>query len=599
MACGKEAISEEYLQFIVDYELTAEEIAATGVNFCNVEVAEGISIIYITRGEFEKIQTYLRRYPYIPKCYGLMQQSPNETQPFSVSPEQANLQPLDATGIIRIQNSPLSLTGLGVMMGFADTGIRYTLPHFRNPDGTTRILAIWDQTLSADELNLGRERIMEEWGVDISYAPPEGYDYGVLFTNEQINLALASDAPYEIVPTTDENGHGTKVASVACGSIIGATGFRGASYDSEIVVVKLRQSPQYLRDYYFIPDGAESFSDPDIMLALKFIQGFAQTFRKPLSICFSLGTSSGNHTGDSLLAKYLDVASQKRSQVIVIAGGNEGNAAGHFRGEIPLNSIQNWVDVELLIGENEKGIVFELWGQLPDIFTVEITSPAGEFIQRIPYRVNQSVSYRFVYSNTLLMVNYIAVEQASGQELILFRLENPLAGIWKIRVYAEGESGFASFDMWLPIAEYLSGETAFLRPDPDTTLTEPAYSREALSVSTYQSANNSFYLNSGRGFAADGFIQPDLSAPGVGISTALGGDSGSSLAAAITSGAVADFLQWAVVERNDILINTQSMRNYLVRGAGRDEKLSYPSKTWGYGRLDMSATFDKIAGVIY
>lgn len=588
MSCAREAVSEEYFQYIIDFELTSEEIASSGVNFCTVEVGGGISIVYIKREEAEKIGWYLNQYPYIPKCYGLMQEEVgNQAGAYAVNTQNVNLQPLEASGILKVQGRPLSLTGRGVIIGFIDTGIRYNLPHFRNADGTTRILSIWDQTLDAEALGQN----------GMTYAPPEGFDYGVEFVKEQIDEALKSDRPYDLVPTTDENGHGTKMASVAAGSYLEENGFRGAAYECGIVAVKLRRSPKYLLDYYQIPKEEESYSEPDIMLAIKYIQSFSQVFKRPVVFCLGLGTNFGNHAGQSLLSQYIDSTALMRNQAFIIAGGNEGNAAGHFHGEIPLRSERNWVDCELLIGERQQGFIMELWGNMPNHFSVEIVSPTGESIPRIAYRPGQAAQYHFVYSNTYVTVNYIVVEKSSGDQLILIRFENPLPGIWQFRVYAEGESGMAQFDMWLPIERFLSRGTAFLRPDPNTTLTEPAYSRSALAISTYQSINNSFYINSGRGFASDGFIQPDIAAPGVGITTALGTESGSSMAAAITAGAVADFMQWAVVERNDLLVNTESLRNYLVRGASRDEGLSYPNNSWGYGRLNLSGTFDRIAGI--
>lgn len=588
MSCAREAVSDDYVQYIIDFDLASEEIAASGVDFCSVEVGNGISIIYIRNEEVNKIAEYLEQYLYLPKCYGLMQEETGmRMENYVPNARNVNLQPLEAAGILRVQGRPLSLTGRGVIIGFIDTGIRYDLPYFKNADGTTRILSIWDQTLDAGTL---RQEGM-------AYAPPEGFGYGVEFVRGQIDEALKSGRPYETVPTTDENGHGTKMASVAAGSLLEESGFRGAAYECDIVAVKLRKAPRFLREFYQIPDGEESYADPDIMLAIKYIQSFSQIFKRPVVFCLGLGTNSGDHSGQSLLSKYIDSVALTRNQAFIIAGGNEGNAAGHFHGEIPLRSEKNWVDCELLIGERQRGFVMELWGKMPDNFSVEIVSPTGEAIPGIAYRQGQSVQYHFVYSNTDVMINYVVVEKSSGDQLILIRFENPLAGIWLLRVYAEGESGRAEFDMWLPIERFLSRGTAFLRPDPNVTLTEPSYARSALSISTYQSTNNSFYINSGRGFASDGFIQPDIAAPGVGITTALGTESGSSMAAAITAGAVADFMQWAVVGRNDLLVNTESLRNYLVRGASRDEGLSYPNSSWGYGRLNLSGTFDRIAGV--
>ena len=599
MACNTEAADEELLQFIVDFEWTPEEIASFGVHFCRTVVGDGISILYISPQEYAKAESYLGRYYYVPQCYGLMEENFDTGSFLMQDNSPVNLQPLDAAGIIQMQNPPLSLTGQGVITAFLDTGIDYTLPHFRTEEGKSRILAIWDQTLSAEELNAEKGDILERTGINITYAPPEGFDYGVLFTREQIDLALSTDNPFGIVPSSDENGHGTKMASVASGSFLERNGFRGAAYESGIVVVKLRQSPQYLKDFYLIPQGIDSYSDPDILLALKFLQSYLVPFERPVCICIGVGNSFGSHIGSTLLSRYIEHISQKRNQVVVVTGGNEGNTAGHFHGSVPLRSSQNWVDAELLVAAGEEGFVLELWRKLPNVFSVEITSPAGEFIPKVPYRVGQSISYRFVYSDTVLSVNHVIVEQATGEELIQFRFERPLEGIWQIRVYAEGDGQYAQFDLWLPIRQFRKTATGFLRPDPDTTLTAPAYSRGALSITTYQSVNNSLYLSSGRGFAADGYIQPDFAAPGVGVSTALGTDSGSSLSAAMTAGAVADFLQWAVVEKNDLLVNTDSIRSYLIRGASRDENMVYPNNIWGYGRLNLAETFDKIAGVTY
>ena len=113
-------------------------------------------------------------------------------------------------------------------------------------------------------------------------------------------------------------------------------------------------------------------------------------------------------------------------------------------------------------------------------------------------------------------------------------------------------------------------------------------------------------MNSGRGFALDGRIKPELAAPGVDLSVASGmlrgstvvaSASGTSLAAAVMSGACAQFLQWCVQDGNYPDINGTSLINFFVRGAARDASQSFPNRTFGFGRMDMVGVFDWIAGI--
>lgn len=151
--------------------------------------------------------------------------------------------------------------------------------------------------------------------------------------------------------------------------------------------------------------------------------------------------------------------------------------------------------------------------------------------------------------------------------------------------------------MWLPITEFLSSETYFLNASTYLTLTEPSLGKNTLTPSTYNDRNNSFYINSGRGFSRDGRVKPDFAAPGVEVSTALGARSGASISAAITAGGTAQFLQWAVIEKNDVLAQSVEIRSYFIRGAVRSPDLIYPNRSWGYGRLNVEQSFEIIAGV--
>jgi len=295
----------------------------------------------------------------------------------------------------------------------------------------------------------------------------------------------------------------------------------------------------------------------------------------------------------------LNLVAVRRSRGVVVCGGNEGGARHHYRGMLErrsgaLNSSQ---DVEIRVEDDVAGFWLEFWGNLPDIFTLEIRSPGGETVPIGRLIAGQTLTYGFVYERSRVTLKATLVEPASGEQLIAIRLENPTSGIWTIRVSGEGEVHNGEFNMWLPITEFLGGEVYFLSPNPYVTLTEPGMAPDVIGVSTYNAQNNSFYTESGRGFSRTGVIRPDFAAPGVDIGTPSGERTGSSLAAAITAGAVAQFLQWAVVEQNNQFAESREIKNYLIRGAARETDTTYPNREWGYGRLDMEGVFETISRV--
>lgn len=571
MTCGEKILSNDYADIIVEYEFPQEFAEILGADFCYHEIEKELGVLYLERAQIPPVSVAANEYSYVPKCYGLMQ------EPGRLPGMQFDPLSFINSGIMKLQQEPLNLTGRGVIIGFLDTGINYQSPVFQYSDGSTRILAIWDQTIQTGN-------------------PPEGFEYGSEYTGEMIQEALDSDNPLEIVPSRDENGHGTAMVSVAAGSrISNGLQFIGAAPDSQIVMVKLKEIKPYLREYYLVPEGVPCYQETDVMQAVQYLESYAISFGRPLVICFGIGTSLGDHSGTSPLGRYLTLLGQRKSRAIVLAGGNEGNAAHHF--SAILTEQEKSRNVEIRVGEGEKGFTMDLWGQNPYVFTVSIRSPGGEIIPKVFPRRRMSEEFRFVFEQTQIAIDYLLIEQNSGEELIRFRFINPTPGIWTITVYGEGTIREARFDIWLPITQFLSGETYFLQPDPYITLTEPSYVANAVGVSTYNDKNSSFYINSGRGFARDNRIKPDIAAPGVEVSTIMGKRTGSSIASAITAGGVAQLLQWAVVEQNDVLVDSGNIRGYMVRGARRTSNLDYPNREWGYGALDMEGVFEWLAGI--
>lgn len=120
-----------------------------------------------------------------------------------------------------------NLYGKDILVAIIDSGIDYTLPVFRYPDGTTRIRTFWDQTISGN--------------------PPTGYAIGTEYTRKQINAALAAQSREErekIVPSRDISGHGTAVAGIAAGSGSAERQYMGVAPGSGLIIVKMGSSRQ-------------------------------------------------------------------------------------------------------------------------------------------------------------------------------------------------------------------------------------------------------------------------------------------------------------------------------------------------------------------
>lgn len=545
MTCKDRILSNNYADVIIDYVLPEEELQRLNFDYCFSAIDEEFGTAYISRQELPPLSVGMYGYSAIPKLYGLMQTFQAES--------------LVEIGNLQMQGPPLSLNGTGVIIGFIDTGIRYNMDAFKNESGGSRILSIWDQTIQSGE-------------------PPEGFLYGTEYTREEIDRALQSQTPLDVVSTTDENGHGTAMASTAAGSILGqGLTFRGAAPEVDIAVVKLKGAKRYLREYYLVAEEAEAYQENDIMQAVRYLERMAIVFRRPVVIVLGIGTNMGDHAGNSPLGSYLNKIASKRSRAVVVCGGNEGDKEHHYSAFMP-------EEIELRVEENTKGFCMELWGNRIDIYSVALRTPGGEVVSSIDFRSGIDNNYTFLFDRTQIYTGLSLIEKFSGNEMIFFRFQNPTPGIWTITVTPASQGriqGSGRFHLWLPIEEFIDGGVRFLEPDPNVTLTEPSNAQEVITVSAYNGVTGSWFSESGRGFASDGTIKPDFSAPGVQVASILGNRTGSSMAAALTAGCVAQFMEWAIVEGYAPFVESRTIKSNLIRGAVRESNVTYPDERWG------------------
>lgn len=555
-------ISNDYADAVVELEAAEEAMRLFNSRTIN-KIDEKYAVLYFPVSNIPKAIAGTVGYSTIPIPFGLTDSST-----------------LVEMGVTKIQNTPsLNLRGEGVLLGFVDTGIDYTNPLFKNADNTTRIVSIWDQTI--ENLN----------------ASPDTFYYGVEYSREQINLALQNNNPLSIVPSTDEIGHGTMLAGLAGGTPNQEQGFTSVAPLSEFVIVKLKQAKSTLKQYLAIPEDAICFQENDIMIGFRYLYSVARKLGRPIVICIGLGSNSGAHSGAGGLADMISYHSNQTGIVVVVAAGNEGDTGHHYYGEIDPKI--GYDAVEIQVGEKDQGFTMELWGNTPGTYSVDITSPSGEYIPRIPARVGEHREVQFIFDNAFIRIDVILVESGTGDELIFFRFLRATPGIWKIKVYGKGIT--SGFHIWLPMRNFISEETRFIKPNPYTTVVNPANGLDVITATAYRASDKALYPSASRGFTRNNIVKPELAAPGMEVFTPLinntfGVRSGTSLAAANTAGVAALLLEWGIVKGNDKSMDGIAVKKYLIRGVKRLTNEVYPNREWGYGAIDIYGTFLSLSG---
>ncbi len=592
--CREAVISDDYKGFGLPNRGSDEEVAGLLRADCVRRVSDNLVFAYFYDPEPELGG---REFPFgiMQKCYGLLSE-----------------EELAASGVLQLREGPLTnFRGRGVLLGFVDTGIDFAEEVFRNADGSTRLVGLWDQTLEGDR----DEATVPEPTEDCQNGAGQIYGmtdrttadfafYGREFTEEEINLALQSENPYEVIPSRDENGHGSALVRAAAASEArgGSFPFRDAGVPAQekttdepyggvaplasIAVVKLKQAKLYLRDFWQIPDNAFCAAEEDIIYGVEWLLSVAERENMPLVLCIALGSNQGNHTGQTVLSRYLDDVARYPGVCVCVAAGNEGGTGHHFFGRVQGDGYE---EVEINVAEGEEGFSTELWAVDPDLFTVEIISPAGEVIPRIQGRPTFNRQYRLYFEGGTVWIQSNLYDQSVGTQGIWIRFAEPAAGVWRIRVYAEGEFS-KTFHMWLPVRTFLREETAFLRPDPYVQICDPGAAREVLTFTAYDVISGSLYQGASYGYTADNRIKPDLAAPkgellyeGTGMATAFG------------AGCAALLFEAAARQENYVILDTLVIKRLFTASAERDGR-DYPNREWGYGKLDVYGAVTRAPG---
>ncbi len=482
---------------------------------------------------------------------------------------------LEASGIIQVRETPLlELRGSGVLVGIIDTGIDYTNDAFRYEDGTSKIVSIYDQ--SDDTGNV-----------------PEGFLVGSEYTREQINQALESDNPFDIVPERDDVGHGTFLASLAAGRE--SDSFSGAAPDSELIVVKLKNARPYVREAYLVPeDNQNVYESTAVMVGIEYIIRKAKELGRPVAIALGVGTNLGSHDGYTLFEQYISMIANITGVCICAAAGNESQERHHARVNV---SGGESADININSSEETAGIYVTLLNSASDRISVSLKSPTGEIVGRIPARGGTSYTTRLLLEKSTVTIEYYFPLSISSGQATIIKIDNAPAGLWTITLYGDIVLD-GNVDAYLPITSVGYPNIEFLNPDPNYTITVPATSSAVITCGGYNNNIDSLYINSSWGPTRLPENSPDFVAPAVNIMgvtpTGFGAMSGTSVATAITTGACALMLEWGIIEKNAPTLDTFQIKGYLIRGCTREASRTYPNYQWGYGKLNLYNTFNLI-----
>lgn len=479
------------------------------------------------------------------------------------------LQAKEASCILPVQAGANGLTGEGILVGVVDSGVDYFHPDFRNEDGSSRILRLWDQSLDGK--------------------PPRGYVTGTEYTKEEIDkaLALGETEGRRLVPSRDSSGHGTAVLGIAAGNGRASGGVnRGVAYKSDLLVVKMGNARE------------NSFPrTTELMEGIDYLIRQTVKMRRPIAINISFGNNYGSHQGDSLLETYLSNAANVGRSVICVGSGNNGNDRIHTAGQLRQGQTET---VEMSIGIYETTLNLQLWKAYADEIEISIETPSGE---RLPTLSEKIGTQRYRAGETDLLIYYGKPGPFQVTQEIYFDfipVETYLtSGIWKIHLHGR-RIREGNYNLWLPGGNVLNPVTGFYRPIAAETLTIPSTAAKVITVGAYDSRLNAYADFSGRGGSNLSFPKPDLVAPGVNITAPTPGGAyttvtGTSFSTPFVTGSAALLMEWGIIQRNDPFLWGEKVKAYLRRGAqplpGFNE---YPNEAVGWGKLCVAQSLPKI-----
>lgn len=474
----------------------------------------------------------------------------------------------------QVHSGPPGLRGTGVVVGVVDTGIDWRHESFRRPDGTSRILFIWDQFLTPAA----------------GESSPAGFAYGVEYSKVQIDGALAGTGTVRHDDGDAGAGHGTHVAGIAAGdgSAPGGPGnppagtFVGVAPEADLIVVANQ-------------GGAPGLGDSARTLdAISYIFQRAAALNRPVVVNLSQGDNLGPHDGTSLLERGIDNLLGGPGRAMVKSAGNAAADRIHAEGTVTAGTPQV---VQFVIGAGDNSPeTIDIWYEGGDRFDFRITEPGGP----TSATVSPGGSTTLTLSNgNRVFVDSRTADPNNGDNRIFLTISPGTAATLEAGTWSFTLTGTTvvngRFDAWIQRGPRIA---AFTAPHESSarTISTPGTAKKVITAASHITRGagvGGISAFSSRGPTRDGRAAPDVSAPGQLIVSArastLGGDTyhalaGTSMASPHVAGAAALMLQ------ADPNLTQQKIKDCLRTTARVDAFTGVtPNTTWGGGKLDVQA----------
>jgi subtilisin family serine protease len=467
-----------------------------------------------------------------------------------------------------------NVTGAGVIVGFVDTGIDTTHPDFTFPNGTTKILYVWDQTTS------GR--------------PPSGFNYGYECTSADIEAKTC--------PEKDTFGHGTHVAGIAISSGMATGNYTGVAPGASIIFVK--------SGYQVCNGDSWTFDTNQILDGVNYMVRKAASLRMRLVVSLSLGGNIGAHDGTDPFERALD-AFVKVGTPIVVAAGNAAEDQDHIDGQISQG--QN-TTFQLEFKQTTVDVAIDVWYSPLDQFSATLHAPDGRSypVVTVPGGVVTSLGQLNTTVASFPNGNELYVEVNSTNPL-------PLDG-WSVSLVANQVHSQGFWNAWtdsstctFPGSVFLPGNGYMV--DSKDTIGIPGTAVDVVTVGSYITKTSwvgmdgniygSTDLSPGEissfsslGPTRDGYTKPDIVAPGEVIVSARSSSisqtpsdpdryhrvlAGTSMATPHVAGTIALMLQYAP---NLLAIDIPEILRQTARLDSHTGLVTDGSAAWGFGKLD-------------